>query len=133
MVRQSFGYAPTEIGKRTNSIKQMTRLGFRCCSTVFTPRGLDISGATSKPLVISIRTRGPFTHQYVSVESLQLLAQRKRCCVLNLVALGGRLDHTLASITRRGDTGERIGFLVLKVLVSQVTGCDVDKMEHTLR
>jgi hypothetical protein len=62
-------------------------------------------------------TRGRFIHQYVSVESPKLLAQKKRCCVLNLVALGRRLDHTLASVTGRGDTSEGIGFLVLEELV----------------
>jgi hypothetical protein len=102
---------------RTNSIKQMTRLGFRCCSTVFTPGGFNFSGATSKPLVIPAHTRGRFTHQYASVESPKLLAQKKRRCVLSLVALGRRLDHTLAGVTRRGDTSEGIGFLVLEELV----------------
>jgi hypothetical protein len=118
---------------RTNSIKQMTRLGFRCCSTVFTPRGLNFSGATSKPLVMPAHTRGHFTHQYVSVESPKLLAQKKRRCVLNLVALGRRLDHTLASVARRGDTSEGIGFLVLEVLVSRLVGDVVSGRQRTLR
>lgn len=34
------------------------------------------------------------------------------------MALGGRLDHTLATVSLGGDTRERVGFLLLEVKVS---------------
>lgn len=46
-------------------------------------------------------------------EPLLLLAQRKIWCVFALVLARRRLDHTGALVAGGGDTGERIGFLVL--------------------
>lgn len=55
-----------------------------------------------------------YTRMICLHESLLLLAQRKIWYVLALVAATRRrLNHTLARVAHRGDTGKGIGFLFL--------------------